>query len=83
MRLMISSLSPNNLRLLIWRVLSILLTSLVFMALFCAAIRRDFVGLLKFPFRRHVHVFPCEILFITIIIINDNNLVFTSFSHLF
>ena len=31
------------------------------MALFCAAIRRDSVSLLRFPFLRHVHVLSCEI----------------------
>ena len=38
-----------------------LFVSLVFMALFCAAIRRDLVSLLKFPFHRHFLVFSCEI----------------------
>ena len=43
------------------RVLSILtLIWLVFMALFCAAIRRDSVLLLRLPFLCHVHVFSCE-----------------------
>ena len=31
------------------------------MALFCVAIRRDSVSLLKFSFRSHVHVFSCRI----------------------
>ena len=31
------------------------------MALFCAAIRRDSVSLLRFPFLSHVQVFLCEI----------------------
>ena len=31
------------------------------MALFCAAIRRDSVFLLRFPFRRHIEVFSCDI----------------------
>ena len=35
------------------------------MALFCAAIRRDSVSLLKFPFLSHVQVFSFEILFIS------------------
>ena len=42
-------------------VLSILaLIWLVLIALFCAAIRRDSVSLLRFPFLCHVHVFLCE-----------------------
>ena len=35
------------------------------MALFCAAIRRDSVSLLKFPFLSHVQVLSCEMLFIS------------------
>ena len=31
------------------------------MVSFCAAIRRDSVSLLMFPFLGHVHVFSCEI----------------------
>ena len=31
------------------------------MVLFCAAIRRDSVSLLRFPFLSHVQVFSCEI----------------------
>ena len=51
MWLMVSSLSPNSLHLLFCCVLSILaFIWLVLMALFCAAIRRDSVSLLKFPF---------------------------------
>ena len=34
------------------------------MALFCAAIRRDSVYILRFPFLSHVQVFSCEILFV-------------------
>ena len=34
------------------------------MTLFCAAIRRDSVFLLRFPFLSHVQVFSCEILLI-------------------
>ena len=46
-------------------VLSILaLIWLVLMALFCAAIRRDSVSLIKFPFLSQVQVFWCEMLFI-------------------
>ena len=38
------------------------------MALSCAAIRRDSVSLLKFPFLSHVLVLSCEILFIILFI---------------
>ena len=38
---------------------------LVLMALFCAAIRRNSVSLLKFPFLGHVPDFLCELLFIS------------------
>ena len=66
MWLMVSSLSPYNLHALFCCVLSILaLILLVLMALFCAAIRRDSVSLLKFPFLSHVHVLSCEMLFIS------------------
>ena len=55
MWLMASSLSLHSLHLLFSCVLSILaLIWLVLMALFCAAIRRDSVSLLKFPFLSHV-----------------------------
>ena len=37
---------------------------IVLMALFCAAIRRDSVFLLRFPFLNHIQVFSCEILLI-------------------
>ena len=64
--LMVSSLSPQSLHLLFCCVLSIFaLICLVLMALFCAAIRRDCVSLLKFPFLSHVQVLSCEILFIS------------------
>ena len=57
MWLMISSLSPHSLHLLFSCVLSILvLIWLVLMALFCAAIGRDSVSLLKFLFLSHVQV---------------------------
>ena len=57
-RFMVSSLSPHNLHLLFYSVLSILaLIWLVFMTLFSAAIRRDSVSLLRFPFLSHVQVF--------------------------
>ena len=49
--LIVSSLSPHSLHLLFCCVLSILaLIWLVFMALSCAAIMRDSVSLLRFPF---------------------------------
>ena len=64
--LMVSSLSPHSLHLLFCWVLSILaLIWLVLMALPCAAIRRDSVSLLKFPFLSHVQVLSCKILFIS------------------
>ena len=63
---MVSSLSPHSLHLLFCCVLSILaLIWLVLMALFCAAIKRDFVFILKFPFLSHVQVLSCEMLFIS------------------
>ena len=66
MWLMVSSLSPHSLHLLFCCVLSILaLIWLVLTVLFCAAIRRDSVSLLKFPFLGHVQVLSCEMLFIS------------------
>ena len=66
MWLMVWSLSQHSLYLLFCCVLSILaLIWLVLMALFCAAIRRDSVSLLKFPFLGYVQVFWCEMLFIS------------------
>ena len=66
MWLNVSSLSPHGLHLLYFCVLSILtLKWLVLMALFCTAIRRDSVSLLRFPFFIHVLVFLCEMLIIT------------------
>ena len=57
MWLMVSSQSPHNLHLLFCRVLSILaLIWLVLISLFCAAISRDSVSLLKFPFFSHVQL---------------------------
>ena len=38
---------------------------LVLKALFCAAIRRDSVSFLRFPFLSHIHVFLCEMLLIS------------------
>ena len=65
MWLMVSSLSPHNLHLLFCCVFSILaLIWLVVMALFCAAIRRDSVSLLKFHFLSHVQDLSSEMLFI-------------------
>ena len=59
---MFFSLSPHNLHLLFCCVLSIIvLIWLVLTALFCAAIRRDSVSFLKFPFLSHVQVLSCEI----------------------
>ena len=56
---------PHSLHLLFCCVLSILaLILLVLMPLSCAAIRRDSVSLLKFPFFSQVLVFWCEMLFI-------------------
>ena len=66
MWLIVSSLSPHSLHLLFCCVLSILaLIWLVLMALSCAAIRRDSVSLLRFPFLSQVHVSWCEMLFIS------------------
>ena len=65
MWLIVSSLSAHGLHLLFCCVLSILaLIWFVLMALSCAAIRRDSVSLLRFPFLRQVKVFWCEKLFI-------------------
>ena len=66
MWLTVSPLSPHSLHLLFCCVLSILaLIWLVLMALICAAIRRDSVSLLKFPFLSHVQVLSSEMLFIS------------------
>ena len=60
---MISSLSLHSPHLLFCCVLSILaLIWLVLMALFCAAMRRDYFSLLKFPFLSQVHVFWLSLL---------------------
>ena len=70
MRLIVSSLSSHSLHLLFYCVLSILaLIWLVLMALSWAAIRRDSVSLLRFPFLSQVLVFWCEMFIIIIIII--------------
>ena len=61
MWLITSSLLPHHLYLLFCYILSILaLIWLVLMTLFCAAIRRDSVSLLRFPFYSHDQVFSCE-----------------------
>ena len=66
MWLMVSYLSPQSQHLLFCCVLSMpALIWLVLMALFCAAIWRDSVSLLKFPFLSHVQVLSCEMLFIS------------------
>ena len=66
MWLIVSSLSLHSLHLLFCCVLSILaLIWLVLMALSCAAIRRDSISLLRFPFLSQVQVFWCEMLFIS------------------
>ena len=66
MWLMVSSMSSHSLHLLFCCVLSILaLIWLVLMALFCAAIRRDSVALLKSLFLSHIQVLSCEMLFIS------------------
>ena len=68
--LMVSSLSPHNLHLRFYCVLFILASIwLVLTALFCAAIRRDSVSLVKFPFLSHVQVLSHELFIIIIIII--------------
>ena len=65
MWLMVSSLSPHSLHLLFCCVLSILaFIWLVLMVLSCAAIWRDSVSLLRFPFLSQVHVFCCKMLVI-------------------
>ena len=63
---MVSPLSPHNRHLLFCCLLSILsLIWLFLMALFCAAIRRDSVSLLKFPFLSYVLVLLFEMLFMS------------------
>ena len=72
MWLIVSFLSPHNLHLLFCCVLSILaLTYLVFMALFCAAIKRDSVSFSRLPFLCHVFLFffSWEIFLVSITII--------------
>ena len=68
MWLMVSSLTLHSLHSLFCCVLSILaLIWLILMELFCAAIWRYSVSLLKFPFFSHVLVLSCEMLFISCI----------------
>ena len=68
MWLIVSSLLAHNLHLLFFCVLSILaLIWLVLLALFYAAIRRDSVSLLRFPFLSHVQVFSREMLLLLLL----------------
>ena len=61
MWLMVSFLSPHNLRFLFCSVLSIFaLIWLVHIALFYVALQERFIFSLKFSFLCHVHVFSCE-----------------------
>ena len=63
MWLIVSSLSPHNLYLLFrWTMSVFALTYLVLMTLFCAAVWRDSVSLLRLPFLSHVSVFLYDIL---------------------
>ena len=65
MWLIVSSQSPHSLHLLFCCVLSIhALIWLVLIALSCAAIRRDSISVLRFPFLSQVQVFWCDMLFI-------------------
>ena len=60
--LIVSSLLPHNIHLLFFCHLSILaLKLLVLMTLFCAAIKKDSVSFIKFPFLSHVQFFSCKI----------------------
>ena len=61
MWLAVSSLSPYNLHLLFRCVLSIRYFDIVFIEFFCAALKRDSVSILRFPFLSHLQVFLCEI----------------------
>ena len=65
MWLIVLSLSSHNQHLLFcWVLYCLALISLVLIALFCAAIWRDSVSLLKFPFLSHIQIFSCEMLLI-------------------
>ena len=60
--LIVSSQSPHNQHLRFCCILSIFaLIQFVLMAKFCAAVRRDSVSLLRFPFLSYVNIFSCEI----------------------
>ena len=66
MWLVVSYLSSHNLHLLFCCILSIIaLIWLVLLAFFCAAINRDLVSILRFPFPSQIQLFLCEILFIS------------------
>ena len=66
MWLIVSSPSPHSLHLPFYWFLSLIaLIWLVLMALFCDAIRKDSVSLLRFPFLSLVQVFWCEMAFIS------------------
>ena len=66
MWLRVSSLSSHNQHLLFCCVFyTLTLIWLVLITLFCAAMRRVFVSLLRFPFLSDIHVFSCETLFIS------------------
>ena len=70
MWLIISSLSPHSQHLLFCCVLSILaLIWLVLMVLSCAAIRKDSISLLRFPFPSQVQVFWCEMLSLLLLLL--------------
>ena len=58
--LIISSLSPDN-RYLQFCCLVYFCSDIILMALFCVAIRRFLVSLLRFPFLSHIQVFSYEI----------------------
>ena len=61
MWLIVSYQSPHNLHLLFCCVLSILaLIWFPLITLFCVAIRKDLIYLLKFPFLSQIHEFSCE-----------------------
>ena len=76
---MVSSLSPYNLHFLFACVLSILaLICIVLIVVFCDAIRRDSVFLLKFPFLSYVKDFSCEMLFISCL---TRSFLFPSYCH--
>ena len=59
--LIVSSSSPYNQHLLFFRLVCSYLTYLILMMLFCAAIWRDSVSLLKYPFFNDVQLSSCKI----------------------